>query len=162
MIRRGNRRITVSGDKPLHPWDCVLKLNIQGIPFCHNQFRTGMKGIVHFPGLNGLGADRAIFLADDTGPVHGPGQAAAPVHKSGADFDGALIGKRRSAQPFIQAERSDGRRGAKIATGNAIELAAAGSHAKIQNRVSTSLRVPPSSPPDESHWWDRPACTDRI
>ena len=36
------------------------------------------------PGEDGLGAHRAIFLAHDAGPIHGPGQAAAAVHKGGA------------------------------------------------------------------------------
>jgi hypothetical protein len=46
------------------------------------------------------------------------------------------------SQPFIQAEGPDGRRRAKIAAGDAIELAPAGSHAKIENRGPQPFKPP--------------------
>ena len=43
-----------------------------------------------FPGEDGFGANGTIFLTDDAGAVHGPGQATTTVDKGGPDFYGSL------------------------------------------------------------------------
>ena len=79
-----------------------------------------------------FGADRAIFLTDDTGPVHGPGQAAAAIDKGGADFYGSLIGILVDSLPLCEADGSNRSGGAKISAGNAIVLTPAGADSKIE------------------------------
>ena len=109
-----------------------LKFNIHGIGPCHYQFGTGVNRIKSLPGSDCLGADRAILLADNAGPVHGPRQTAAPVHESGSDFDRPQIGEAVSAQSFVQTDGPDGRRRTQMATGNTIKLTAAGTDAEIK------------------------------
>jgi hypothetical protein len=79
-------------------------------------------------------ADRAIFLANDTGTVHGPGQATAAIDKSGPDFYGPLFGIPVDALPLFEADGPNRSGGAKMAAGDAIVLTPAGADSKIKHR----------------------------
>ena len=52
---------------------------------------------------DGLGAHGAQLLTDQTGPVHGPGQAAAAVHEGRAHADRPLSGELAQALLLIEA-----------------------------------------------------------
>ena len=52
---------------------------------------------------DGLGAHRTQFMTDQTGPVHGPGQAAAAVHEGRAHADRPLSGELAGALLLIEA-----------------------------------------------------------
>ena len=112
----------------------ILEFYVSCICFCDSQFYTGVDRVKDFPGADGLGADRAIFLADNAGPVHGPRQATTAVDEGGSDLDRPLIGEPFAAQTFIQADGPDGRRRAQMAAGNTVKLATAGADAKIEGR----------------------------
>ena len=43
-----------------------------------------------FAGEDCFGANGTIFLTDDAGAVHGPGQAATPIDEGSSDFYGSL------------------------------------------------------------------------
>ena len=98
----------------------------------HRQRTAHPHGAEDLAREDGLGADRAVFLADDAGLVHRPGQAPAAVHEGHADAQRAAVGETTAAQALIQAEGSDGRRGAEMTAGDAGVLAAAGTDPEIQ------------------------------
>lgn len=98
------------------------------------QLRKALDRAEMNPGGNRLGADRTIFLANNAGSVHGPGQATSPVNKSGTDFNGSFIGKPVPPQAFVQRDRSNSGGRADIAAGYTVKLAAAGADPKIQYR----------------------------
>jgi hypothetical protein len=85
------------------------------------------------PGKNGLGTYRAIFLADNTWDIHGPGQTAAMVDKSRSDAQRPALGKGASAHSLIDAQRSQRCGRAHMAAGHTILLAAAGADTKVQH-----------------------------
>jgi len=85
-------------------------------------------------------AHRAIFLADNTRPVHGPRQAATSVHKSGSQSDRTSLGKLTFAEFLLQTYGADCGGGANVGAGDAIKLAATGANAKIKNGTPQSFQ----------------------
>ena len=81
-----------------------------------------------------LRADRAIFLTDDTGPVHGPGQATAAIDKRGPDFYGPLFGIPLDSLPLLEADGANSSGRAKITAGDTVVLTPAGADSKIERR----------------------------
>ena len=122
-----------------------LKFNIQGIGPCHYQCGAGVNRVKSLPGSDCFGTDRAVFLADNTGSIHGPGQATASVDKSRSDFYGSLSGKAVSPLPFVQTDGPDGRRRAQMATGNTIKLTPAGADTKIKSRRPQPFNTTPQA-----------------
>ena len=90
---------------------------------------------------DGLGAHGAQFLTDQAGPVHGPGQTAAPVHEGRAHADRPLGGEVALALLFFQAQRPDGRGGADLAAGDAVGRAAAAADAVVDGRGPQALHA---------------------
>ena len=86
------------------------------------------------PGMNGLGTQRTVFLTDNTGFIHGPGQTAATLDKGSADLDRSLVGKFLFSEFFVQAQRPDGCSGTDLTAGSTVELAATGADPVVQYR----------------------------
>ena len=99
------------------------------------------KRIELFPGKDCLRADGTIFLTDDAGPVHGPGQAASAVDKGGSDFYRALFNIPAESLAFIETDGPDGGGRAKIAAGDTIMLAPAGADSKIEHRCPQAFQA---------------------
>ena len=118
-----------------------LKLDAGGIGIFDNQWMLTAHGIVQLAGKNCLGADRAIFLADDARPVHGPGQAAAAVDKGCPNYYRALLNILAQPLAFFETDGPNGSCRAKIATGDAIVLAPAGADTKIEHRCPQAFQA---------------------
>jgi hypothetical protein len=85
-------------------------------------------------GIDGLGADGAVFLAYDTWPVHGPWQAAISIDKGGTEFDRALFSEFADTQFFFECDWPDCCGRADLAAGDAVELTSARADSIVQNR----------------------------
>jgi hypothetical protein len=85
-------------------------------------------------------AHRAIFLADNTRPVHGPGQTAASVYKRCSQSDWPSLDKLTFSEFLFQSYRTDCSGGADVGTGDTIKLAATGADAKIENGAPQSFQ----------------------
>jgi hypothetical protein len=93
-------------------------------------------------GVNRLGAYRTIFLTYNARFVHGPGQAAPSIDKSGSYFDGALGCKLISPQALIQANGSNGAGGTQVTASYALLLTTAGTHTEIENGGPQAFQTP--------------------
>eukprot|EP01022_Parablepharisma_sp_SALTPOND_P017779 TRINITY_DN28915_c0_g3_i1.p1 TRINITY_DN28915_c0_g3~~TRINITY_DN28915_c0_g3_i1.p1 ORF type:complete len:896 (-),score=279.40 TRINITY_DN28915_c0_g3_i1:1251-3938(-) len=93
------------------------------------------------PGEDGLGAHRAVLLAHDARPVHGPGQTAPPVHKGHAQTDGPRGCELALPQLLGQADGPDGRAGADVRAGHAAGLATAGADGHVEHRGPHGLQA---------------------
>ena len=130
----GNNTKIISGGILICSQCIALKLDPGGIGIFDNQRSLDAHGIEQLPGKDCLWADGTIFLTDDARPVHGPGQAAAAVDKSSADFYRALLIIPADSLAFLEADGTNCRGRTKIAAGDAIVLAAAGADSKIEYR----------------------------
>ena len=101
----------------------------------------GADGIEQLARKDRLGTDRAIFLAHDARPVHGPGQAATAVDKCRTDFYGSLISMAPDPLAFFEAEGSDRSGGAKMAAGDTVVLTSAGADSKIEHRCPQAFQA---------------------
>ena len=117
------------GGVQVHPWS--LNLGRQGLAV-PDGFERGA-------GEDRLGAHRAQFMTDQAGPVHGPGQTAAAVHKGRAHADRPLGGELAGALFLVEAQGADGRGGADLAAGDAVGLAAAAAEAVVDGRSPQAL-----------------------
>ena len=111
-----------------------FKINPGRISRFYDQRLLKANNIVKLPSEDGLGTDRAIFLADNAGPIHRPGQTAAPIDKGGADFNGTLFGVSVKPLALRKADRPNRSCRTKIAAGNTIVLTATGADSKIEHR----------------------------
>ncbi len=136
-----NKTKIISGGKLICSQCIALKLDPGGIGRFNDQRTLDAYGIEQLPGKDGLRADRAIFLTDDTRPVHGPGQAAAAVDKGGADFYGALFNMPAESLAFLEADGPYRRGRAKMAAGDAVVLASAGADSKIEHRCPQAFQA---------------------
>ena len=118
-----------------------LELDPGGIGRFNNQRMLDADGIEQLPGKDGFRTDRAIFLTDDTRPVHGPGQATAAVDKGSADFYGALFNMPTESMAFLYADGSNCRCRAKMAAGDTVVLTPAGADSKIEHRCPQALQT---------------------
>ena len=118
-----------------------LKLDPGGIGIFDYQRMLGVYGIEQLPGKNGFRADRTIFLADDTRPVHGPGQASAAVDKGSADFYGALFNKPVEPLAFLEADGSNRSCRTKMAAGDTVMLTPAGADSEIEHRCPQAFQA---------------------
>lgn len=98
-------------------------------------------GIKQLPGKDGFRADRAIFLTDNTRPVHGPGQAAAAVDKGSADCYGALFSMPADPLAFLEADGPNRSRGAEMAAGDTVVLTPAGADSEIEHRCPQAFQA---------------------
>ena len=137
---RDNTKI-ISGGILIGSQYIALKLDSVCIGKFNHQRMLDADGIEQLPGKDGLGADRAIFLTDDTRPVHGPGQAAAAVDKCGADFYGALFNMPAEPLAFLETDGSNRRGRAKMAAGDTVVLAPAGADSKIEHRCPQAFQA---------------------
>lgn len=112
----------------------VLSGNIMKTKFAPSQTTKILSGKDCF------GAYGAIFLANNTRPVHGPGQTATPVNKGGSQFDWTNLGKLTFSEFFFQGDWADGSGGADMGTGDTIKLAATGADAKIEDGAPQPLQ----------------------
>ncbi len=67
-----------------------------------------------FSGKDCLRAHRAVLLADNTWPVHGPWQTATPINKSRSQADRTRLGVFFSTKFFFQGYRPDCRAGTDV------------------------------------------------
>ena len=127
---RNNTKI-ISGGILICNQRIALKLDPGGIGRFDNQRMLAAYGIEQLPGKDGFRADRAIFLTDDTRPVHGPGQAAAAVDKGGADCYGALFSILSDSLAFLEADGTNCSSRTKMAAGDTVVLTPAAADSKI-------------------------------
>ena len=130
----GNDTKIISGGILICSQCIALKLDPGGIGIFDNQRSLDPHGIEQLPGKDCFWADGTIFLTDDARPVHGPGQAAAAIDKSSADFYRALLIIPADSLAFLEADGTNCRGRTKIAAGDTIVLAAAGADSKIEYR----------------------------
>ena len=103
-------------------------------------------------------ADRAVFLTDDTGSIHGPGQAATAIDKSGSNFYGPLIGIPFDTLSFFEADRANRSGRAKISTGDYFCVIAGSPDQKPRRIIANTTRsleldrgLPFEQPPETQH-----------
>src|ERR1035437_4565154 len=101
--------------------------------------RAVAHGFIDHIHVNCLRGGGAVFLADDAWPLHGPGQAAATIDVGEADAHRALRGVVAGPELFLERERPDSGRRARLAAGDAVELAAAGANAVVEDRRPDGL-----------------------
>ena len=112
----------------------TLKFDMIAIGIFDQQRLLNAHGIEQLPGKYCLRADRAIFLTDDTGSVHGPRQASAAVDKGRPNFYGTLIHIWAQPLALFKADRPDGCCRAEMTAGDAIVLTSAGADSEIKHR----------------------------
>jgi hypothetical protein len=95
---------------------------------------TAPDGSELFSRKDRFGAHRTIFLAHDTGPVHGPRKTPPPIHEGRSQADRSHRSEAVFPVLFIQGNWSDGGSGAKMPAGDTVVLAPTCAGAKIQNR----------------------------
>ena len=121
---------------------CIgLKLDSGGIGIFDYQRMLGAYGIKQLPGKDGFRADRAIFLTDNTRPVHGPGQAAAAVDKGSADCYGALFSMPADPLAFLEADGPNCSCRAKMAAGDTVVLTPAAADSEIEHRCPQAFQA---------------------
>ena len=81
-----------------------------------------------FPREDGLGRNRADFLADNTRGIHAPGQAAAMIVKCRAHPHGTLRGEVADSRLFFDRDPLDCSGRANLSTKRAVEFAIADLH----------------------------------
>lgn len=142
MVSRliGNRTVIIARCELAWLKGVPLELHHQGIGLPHQQHSTP-QCVELLPREDGLGAGWAVLLANDARPVHGPGEAAAPIDESGSHPNRA--GRRVGFPPelFIQADGTDGCRRTDPPAGYAIELTTARADAEVQDWRPETLRT---------------------
>ena len=136
-----NKTKIISAGKLICSQGIGLELDSGGIGMLDNQRMRHVDVFKEFPCKDRFRADRAIFLADDTGSVHGPWQAAAAVDKGGADFYGALFHMLAEPLAFLEADGPDRRCRAEVAAGDTVVLTPAGADSKIEHRCPQALQT---------------------
>lgn len=129
----GNDTKIISGGILICSQCIALKLDPGGIGRLNNQRMLAAYGIELLPGRDCFRADRAIFLTDDTRPVHGPGQAAAAVDKGSADCYRALFNILADSLAFLETDGTNCSSRTKMAAGDAVVLTPAAADSKIEH-----------------------------
>jgi hypothetical protein len=126
-------QVIISGRNLTGPEFCLVKFDIVRILLLYSDLAISyyFKMLIR---IYSLGADRTIFLANDAGFTHGPGQASSPVKKCCAKPDHALVLEIAPTMFFIQGDGPNGGSGTNLAAGHTIELATAGTNPEIQLR----------------------------